>query len=429
MSGSPATFHGKTKIHLNNSVEDPTYLNEKLGSLIFAKAGIATPAVQHALVRLNGRRLGLYVVKEGFTREFLARHFKDATGNLYDSDTASQISDDLDPGPRRTGHADLNKLLELSRIPDPKQRWTELERLVDLDQFLSFMTIEVMICHRDGYSLARNNYRLYHDPSSDRFIFLPHGMDQLFGRPDSPWRPNIMAGAVAQIVMSTPDGQQRYHERFGRMVTNIFDVQELTNTVDGLALLLRPFAAKAQFQEAVDDLKRRIIERKAFLLAELGRPAPKPVLFHNQTAAVTNWTPVDIPDRGLLNQTNSPDGMPSLHIVAGPATSASWRSKVLLERGAYRFEARLSVDRVVPLPYGRNKGARLRVTGALAAADSGMMGTRPWTPMAVDFTVRADTEEVELICELRASGGEAWFDRNSLRVVQASPASPAQNGP
>src|SRR5439155_24019884 len=278
------TFHGRTKIHLNNSVEDPTFLNEKLGSLIFSKAGIATPAVQHALVKLNGRRLGLYVVKEGFTREFLARHFNDPTGNLYDSDTASQISDDLDLDPNvglapgRTGRADLNRLLDLGRIRDPRQRWRELERVVDLDQFLSFMTIEVMICHRDGYSLARNNYRLYHDPSSDRFIFLPHGMDQLFGRPDFPWRPNIMAGAVAQIVMSTPDGQQRYHERFGRMGTNIFDLQELTNTVDRLALLLRPFAAKAQFQGAVDDLKRRIIERKAFLLAELGRPVPKPVL-------------------------------------------------------------------------------------------------------------------------------------------------------
>src|SRR5437660_4224453 len=225
------------------------------------------------------------------------------------------------------------------------------------------------------------------------------------------------------------------------MVTNIFNVQELTNIVERLAALLRPFAPKAQFQEPVDDLRRRIIERKAFLLTELSRPAPKPVVFHNQIATVPNWAPVDVPDRGLLNETNSPDGpdrnvrlarpagTPSLHIAAGPVTSASWRSKVLLERGAYRFEARLSVDRVVPLPYGRNKGARLRVTGALAAADSGMMGTRPWTPMAVDFAVRADTEEVELICELRASGGEAWFDRNSLRVVQASPASPAQNGP
>ena len=184
------TFHGRTKVHLNNSVEDPTYLNEKLGSLVFSKAGIATPAVQHAVVRVNGRRLGLYVMKEGFTREFLGRHFSDATGNLYDSDTAAQMSDDLDLEARAAGTgSDLNRLRELNRISDSRQRWQELERLVDVDQFLSFMAIEVMICHRDGYSLARNNYRLYHEPSQDRFVFLPHGMDQLFGRSDFPWRP------------------------------------------------------------------------------------------------------------------------------------------------------------------------------------------------------------------------------------------------
>ena len=70
-------FHGANKIHLNNSVEDPTYLNEEIGCLVFAKAGIPAPRTRHALVELNGRSLGLYVVKEGFTRSFLERHFRD----------------------------------------------------------------------------------------------------------------------------------------------------------------------------------------------------------------------------------------------------------------------------------------------------------------------------------------------------------------
>src|SRR5437899_3539324 len=61
---SNRTFHGSSKIHLNNSVEDPSYLNEKLGTILFAKAGIPAPAVHHTLVELNGRRLGLYVLKE-----------------------------------------------------------------------------------------------------------------------------------------------------------------------------------------------------------------------------------------------------------------------------------------------------------------------------------------------------------------------------
>jgi len=38
--------------------------------------------------------------------------------------------------------------------------------------------------------------------------------------------------------------------------------------------------------------------------------------------------------------------------------------------------------------------------------------------MAPEFTVWAATEDIELICELRATKGEAWFARESLRLVQ-----------
>src|SRR5258705_74359 len=36
-------FHGLSKIHLNNSIEDPSYLNEKLGSELFCAEGVPTP--------------------------------------------------------------------------------------------------------------------------------------------------------------------------------------------------------------------------------------------------------------------------------------------------------------------------------------------------------------------------------------------------
>ena len=76
------TFYGLRRIHLNNSVEDPSYLNEKIGSELFRAAGVPAPRVAHALVSLNGRELGLYVVKEGFTRDFLGLYFKNTHGNL-----------------------------------------------------------------------------------------------------------------------------------------------------------------------------------------------------------------------------------------------------------------------------------------------------------------------------------------------------------
>src|SRR6185436_13454519 len=77
-------FHGLRKIHLNNSVEDASYMNELLGSELFRAAGVPAARVTHALVELNERPFDLYVLKEGFTEEFLARYFRHPDGNLYD---------------------------------------------------------------------------------------------------------------------------------------------------------------------------------------------------------------------------------------------------------------------------------------------------------------------------------------------------------
>src|SRR5260221_8309049 len=76
-------FHGLRRIHLNNSVEDPAYCNELLGSELFRSAGIPAPRVNRALVFLNDRRLGLYVLKEGFTEDFLSCYFSHIGGNLF----------------------------------------------------------------------------------------------------------------------------------------------------------------------------------------------------------------------------------------------------------------------------------------------------------------------------------------------------------
>ncbi|HTE19990.1 MAG TPA: CotH kinase family protein, partial [Armatimonadota bacterium] len=77
-------FHDLEKIHLNNSVQDPTYLNELLTSELFLTAGIPAARTTHARVWLNGRDLGLYVLKEGFNKDFLKRYFANTTGNFYE---------------------------------------------------------------------------------------------------------------------------------------------------------------------------------------------------------------------------------------------------------------------------------------------------------------------------------------------------------
>jgi spore coat protein CotH len=206
IASSPSSvFVGLRKTHLNNSVEDPSYLNELLGGEIFQSAGIPAARTTHTLVELNGRPLGLYVLKEGFTEDFLALHFGNPSGRLYEPGNGHDVNEALDQklGNGATNRAGLDALAAAALESNLQQRWHRLQQALDVDRFISFMALEVMLAHRDGYCLARNNFRVYDDPADGKIVFLPHGMDQLFGSAPPVIEPS-MNGLVARALMENP---------------------------------------------------------------------------------------------------------------------------------------------------------------------------------------------------------------------------------
>jgi spore coat protein H len=415
------TFHGLHKIHLNNSVEDPSYMCERVGSELFRAAGVPAPRVAWARVWLNGRPLGLYVLKEGFTEDFLRLYFTETSGNLYEGS-----GHDLDASlPRESGseadeRAGLVPVAEALREPDPAKRWSRLQQTLDIDRFVSFMATEILIGHRDGYCLARNNYRVYHDPSTRKLVFFPHGMDQLFGKADSPAQPHFL-GLVAAAVADTPQGQQRYRERFELLLTNGFNTQRLAELTDRWARRIRPVLGLRErwvFDREVRALQERIRARREALSKDLWPVALQPLRLEHGSAWLTNWAALDSPVGGELTAGFAPDGQPALAIRAGPLTMASWRTRILLPAGRYRFEARVMIAGVEPPPFGRNRGAGLSIGGDTKLPPYNLVGDHPWTPLRAEFQVGPAGSECELICGLRAQRGEAWFDRSSLRVVR-----------
>jgi hypothetical protein len=415
-------FYGLRKAYLNNSVEDPSYLNESLGGELFRAAGVPAPRVTHARVELNGRALGLYVVKEGFAEEFLGNYFKNAKGNLYDNDKGKDVDEpmDRDSGKGRNDQADLQALATAAREPDLAKRWNRLQPLLAMDRFVSFMAMEIMTGHRDGYCLAKNNFRIYHDLDTDKMLWFPHGMDQLFGNPELTITPR-MAGLMAKAVMETPEGRQRYRARCAELFTNVFILPALVQRAEGLAAHLRPEVPRGElgaFDSAVGAVKEHLTRRHAYLAKHVFEAERKVLVFANGTKPLTDWVAVDVPPQGKMDRAAGPGDKAALHIQAGPVTSASWRSKVLVARGRYRFEGSVCVRGVEPLAYGRNKGAGLQVGGLRRLRPDALTGNQNWQPQQVEFQVTEPESELELVCELRARQGEAWFAVDTLRLVQ-----------
>lgn len=411
------------KFHLNNAVEDPGLLNEWFGTEAFRQAGLVAPRIAHARVSLNRRALGLYVLKEAFTEAFLATNLPPGGGHLYEPVGGS----DVDGPMRLVGESGgdpesrpLQRLALAAATPNPERRWQRLGEVLDRDQFVTFVALEVLLGHRDGYALARNNYRVYAEPETGRHRFLPHGMDQLLGRADLPWHPQ-MAGLLARALIETPEGDRAYRERLARLMNGPLMPDAWTPRLDALLRDLAPSLRRNELtalHRGAELLRTRLARRVESLHQQLAQPTPGPLAFHAREARLEHWVPVDVASALAVDRMPSPDGLASLHLAAGPRTSASWRCRVTLWRGRYRFEARVMTRGVRPLAIGQTHGAALRLGGRRERSEAAL-AEGAWFPLAVDCRVTDVAEEVELICELRASAGEAWFDLASLRLVQA----------
>jgi len=270
-------FHGLDKLYLNNSVQDPSYMTEAICGEMFRAAGVPAPRVTHARVELNGRDLGLYVLKEGFDRKFLKRYFKNTSGNLYEGGFIQEINGDVEQR-SVVGHpsdrADLKALAAAALEPDLAARMARLTKAVDLERVLSFMAMEIMVWHWDGYCLNRNNYRLYHDPESDKLIFLPSGMDRMFWDSNGPLEPK-MQGIVARGLLQIPEARERYFRRVRELSTNVFNPEVLANRVNELQARIRPVLASidekaaAEHDKQAERLRILIVQRAASIDRQL----------------------------------------------------------------------------------------------------------------------------------------------------------------
>jgi spore coat protein H len=271
-------FHGHAKIMLNNAHVDPTYLCEWVGGEIFRAAGVPAAKVTFARVELNGRDAGLYVLAQAPNRDFLADHFKKTKGNFYEGDN-TDVTDKLrlDSGNGPKEQADVRKLADAAREGNPAERLKKLGAVLDVERFLSFMACEVFLWHRSGYTLEHDNYRLYHDPVSDRMVFIPDALDGAFGQANGALAPDGK-GIVARGILQSPEGQRLYRERMGKLLATAFKADALQGRLNDLAGKIRPVVARDSnearaFDAALARLRDTIGQRVKFLEEELKKPA------------------------------------------------------------------------------------------------------------------------------------------------------------
>ncbi|MCX6976674.1 MAG: CotH kinase family protein [Verrucomicrobia bacterium] len=249
------SFHGMDKWHLSNSAQDGSYLSLLVCNEMLRAAGVPAPRITHAIVTLNGQPKGFYCVQEGYDSDYFNLHFKTADGNFYDGGFLKDIDQNIELIRTKADvkdWADLKAVTAAAREPDPVKRFERLEKLLDMDIFISGFCIQAILGDWDGYVFNRNNYRVYHDPKRDKVILLPSGLDQEFGNAEQGALVPPMKGLLATAVFNTPEGKARYLKRMDEINRTIMNTDPWFKALDLLQARLQPELAKVDPKAAAD---------------------------------------------------------------------------------------------------------------------------------------------------------------------------------
>jgi spore coat protein CotH len=200
------SFHGLRRMTLNNMVEDPSFLAERLAFHFFRAQKLPAPRCNSALVYVNGQSYGVYANVEAEDKTFLRRWFADDSGNLYeegqvDFTPGNEAAFDLETNEEANDRSDLVALIGALSNAKPASYMTDLGAQLDMTHFLAFTAAEAAVNQWDMYAYTvfyPNNFRIYRDPTTQKFTMLPWGMDMSMKPFRDTQKPHIDVQAIAR---------------------------------------------------------------------------------------------------------------------------------------------------------------------------------------------------------------------------------------
>ena len=274
---------GINRLTLNNDRSSPAHNRQCMAYELYAQAGLPASRCNLAHVTVNGDDLGTFSNVEPVRKPLLRRLFGDDSGNLYEGREDGDFTREgierfqIKTNETTNDRSDLRAVLNALEADDSLVV-TELERVIDLDQFRRFWAIETLTGNWDSYSANTNNFYLYHEPASDKFVFLPWGTDTAFtgGSVIDAYNQTLTVyatSALANRLYNLPDERARFRAELAELNDNLWDAAALEARLDELAGLSTdawPGAVEAQrdFMRTHSDALR----------AELEQPAPEWIL-------------------------------------------------------------------------------------------------------------------------------------------------------
>ena len=280
---------------LDNQVQDPTYLRERLAFAVYEAMGIPAPANAFARLYINGQYWGLYQATESISKPFLKARLGEESGNLFDyqysfpwdfsymgEDAGDYVPVPFEPQTNED-HLDATGLVDFVRTINGATDGTftaDMGAWLDRDRFLTHLAVENAVAESDGIvgRLGTNNFYLYQYGGQRRFVFLPWDKDTAFSTSSQSVYQRIDTNVLTRRLLTDPAMQQTYIAALRRAVTSFVNSRYLTPRLEtaytqireaALSDPMKPFS-NSEFELGVGGLRGIIAAREADVLAQTG---------------------------------------------------------------------------------------------------------------------------------------------------------------
>lgn len=280
--GNDASIAGQQVFNIvSREGSDSAYLREVLAQRLTNQFGVEASRAAHARLCVDEAYEGLFsLVEEADTQRFLNQHFPGAEdGGLWKIEADGEQSwrsrwddsggwvNDYEPkaGTDEEDPGVLKELLEIGADIDDGQTGAaiddEIDRLVDVDQWLREIAIEMSIPDFDGMFGNHKNHLLYAHP--DGFRIIPYDRDLAFvdlvdysgGQCEGDilgshpcWASTREGPAIAQYLVDTRRDQ--YLATVEAFVDEVLVEGEIENWILGRADAMAPWIAADRWYQA-----------------------------------------------------------------------------------------------------------------------------------------------------------------------------------
>jgi spore coat protein H len=183
-------FYGFQKLSFSNNFNDVSFLHEKVAADIFRDAGLKAPQTAYYQIFVDYGDgpiyFGLYTGVEIVEDAMLEEQFGSSEGNCYKPENEAatfaygsfNTTDfDLKTNEDFPDYSDVEALYDILhssiRTTDTDQWKTELETILDVDNFLNWLAVNTVIQNWDTYGVMNHNYYIYTNPYTNKIVWIP----------------------------------------------------------------------------------------------------------------------------------------------------------------------------------------------------------------------------------------------------------------